>query len=162
MNSHIFVNPISLALAVVQDYQRAVGEALERGGLSPEQARRVLAQVRLGAAPEGPEFDRGIWFTLRRSYQQGCDFQVLAAELGLSAAVREAFEEVFHSSRPLHFHQEMAIRSILERRSTVIATGTGSGKTEAFLIPVLELCCREPGPGVKAILIYPMNALVED
>ena len=48
-------------------------------------------------------------------------------------------------------------------RSTVVATGTGSGKTECFLFPILDHCRRQAGaPGVKAILVYPMNALAAD
>ena len=53
-------------------------------------------------------------------------------------------------------------------RSTVIATGTGSGKTECFLYPILDHCreqAESPGgrrEGIKAILIYPMNALATD
>jgi replicative superfamily II helicase len=48
---------------------------------------------------------------------------------------------------------------------TLITTGTGSGKTEAFLIPILDHCRRERAaakPGVKAVLLYPMNALATD
>ena len=48
---------------------------------------------------------------------------------------------------------------------TLITTGTGSGKTEAFLIPVLDHCRRERAAGnlgVKAVLLYPMNALAAD
>ena len=48
-------------------------------------------------------------------------------------------------------------------RSTVVATGTGSGKTECFLYPILDHCRDLAGtPGIKAILIYPMNALAAD
>ncbi|MEV1007591.1 DEAD/DEAH box helicase [Streptomyces sp. NPDC049881] len=50
-------------------------------------------------------------------------------------------------------------------RATLITTGTGSGKTEAFLVPLLDHCrrAREAGrDGVKAILLYPMNALATD
>ena len=52
-------------------------------------------------------------------------------------------------------------------RSTVIATGTGSGKTECFLLPILDYCREQAGTpdgrkGIKAILIYPMNALATD
>ena len=48
---------------------------------------------------------------------------------------------------------------------TLITTGTGSGKTEAFLIPILDHCRRERQAGqtgVKAVLLYPMNALATD
>ncbi|CAL9562406.1 DEAD/DEAH box helicase [Streptomyces sp. enrichment culture] len=48
---------------------------------------------------------------------------------------------------------------------TLVTTGTGSGKTESFLIPVLDHCRREKEAGragIKAILLYPMNALAGD
>jgi DEAD/DEAH box helicase domain-containing protein len=44
--------------------------------------------------------------------------------------------------------------------STIIATGTGSGKTECFLYPIMDYCYKHRNEdGIKAILIYPMNAL---
>jgi DEAD/DEAH box helicase domain-containing protein len=47
--------------------------------------------------------------------------------------------------------------------STIIATGTGSGKTECFLYPIIDYCLSRAGKtGIKAILIYPMNALATD
>ena len=47
------------------------------------------------------------------------------------------------------------------RAHTLVATGTGSGKTESFLIPVVAHAYRRSHlPGVKAIALYPMNALV--
>ncbi|SNS08385.1 protein of unknown function [Streptosporangium subroseum] len=48
---------------------------------------------------------------------------------------------------------------------TLITTGTGSGKTESFLVPVLDHCRRQKANGrhgVKAVLLYPMNALATD
>ncbi|MQS07242.1 DEAD/DEAH box helicase [Streptomyces alkaliphilus] len=48
---------------------------------------------------------------------------------------------------------------------TLVTTGTGSGKTESFLLPVLDHCRRERAagrPGIKAVLLYPMNALAGD
>lgn len=50
-------------------------------------------------------------------------------------------------------------------RSTLITTGTGSGKSEAFLIPIFDHCLwarQHDIPGLKALLLYPMNALVAD
>ncbi|MDT3444486.1 DEAD/DEAH box helicase [Pseudofrankia sp. BMG5.37] len=48
---------------------------------------------------------------------------------------------------------------------TLVTTGTGSGKTESFLYPVLDHCRRERAvgkTGVKAVFLYPMNALATD
>lgn len=65
-------------------------------------------------------------------------------------------------------HQEQAWERICSDRgaaNTLVATGTGSGKTECFLYPVLDHCirCRENGElGIKALIIYPMNALATD
>ncbi len=41
----------------------------------------------------------------------------------------------------------------------VVATGTGSGRRECFLLPILDDAARNPGAGVRAIVVYPMNAL---
>ncbi len=66
------------------------------------------------------------------------------------------------SERPLYVHQVHAIRLVEEGHNIVVATGTGSGKTEAFLLPILDRICRDPRPGIRAILVYPMNALAND
>ena len=66
---------------------------------------------------------------------------------------------------PPYLHQEKAFDRLSDPnpKSTIVATGTGSGKTECFLYPILDYCYRHRGePGVKAILIYPMNALASD
>ncbi|MDQ3010693.1 MAG: DEAD/DEAH box helicase, partial [Acidobacteriota bacterium] len=47
-------------------------------------------------------------------------------------------------------------------RNLVVASGTGSGKTEYFLLPIINDLLSDPTPGVRALLIYPMNALVND
>jgi ATP-dependent helicase YprA (DUF1998 family) len=52
-----------------------------------------------------------------------------------------------------------------EAQPTLITTGTGSGKTESFLTPILDDCRRQRRQGkagIKAILLYPMNALATD
>ena len=66
---------------------------------------------------------------------------------------------------PPYLHQEKAFDRLfgLIPKSTIVATGTGSGKTECFLYPILDFCYRHRGePGIKAILVYPMNALAVD
>ncbi|WP_338041799.1 DEAD/DEAH box helicase [Mycobacterium heckeshornense] len=73
----------------------------------------------------------------------------------------------FRIDQPLYVHQERAIRKFLAGRNLVVSTGTGSGKTECFLVPILNVLMEEHaegglGPGVRALLLYPMNALAND
>ena len=67
---------------------------------------------------------------------------------------------------PPYEHQLQAFRQLHSAgapRNTLVTTGTGSGKTECFLYPILDHCWRHRHePGVQAILIYPMNALATD
>ena len=78
------------------------------------------------------------------------------------------FFEDFETEHPGFVHQEAAWRRLSSRHeaaSTLVATGTGSGKTECFLYPVLDHCARERRSGrkgIKALVIYPMNALATD
>lgn len=70
-------------------------------------------------------------------------------------------------TKNLHHHQERSLRAVLARRNVVVATGTGSGKTEAFLYPILAHLFQEHmagrlSPGVRALILYPMNALAND
>ncbi len=71
--------------------------------------------------------------------------------------------------RALYQHQDQAITHVVQQnRNLIVATGTGSGKTETFLIPILDSLLREEeagslkSPGVRALLLYPMNALAND
>jgi hypothetical protein len=69
---------------------------------------------------------------------------------------------------PLYYHQQKAFETVTNSRANlIVATGTGSGKTECFLLPLLHELLSEADEvrvraGVRAILLYPMNALVED
>lgn len=66
-------------------------------------------------------------------------------------------------ARTPYLHQAMAAERISRGEPAVVATGTGSGKTEAFLMPIVDWCLRHRDEDVlKAILIYPMNALATD
>lgn len=71
----------------------------------------------------------------------------------------------------MYAHQADAFTSFLAQgRDVIVATGTGSGKTECFLVPMLGALYDEAHerpdnfalPGVRALILYPMNALVND
>jgi ATP-dependent helicase YprA (DUF1998 family) len=102
-------------------------------------------------------------------YSPGRSVRELVDEGVLSERFLRLQPEQFPVDRPLHQHQEQAIKkAVEERRNLVVATGTGSGKTECFLFPILDGLLREADagtlstPGVRALLLYPMNALAND
>ncbi len=66
------------------------------------------------------------------------------------------------SDRPLYRHQVKAIERLKTGRNVIVSSGTGSGKTLSFLAPILASVLADPKPGVHALLLYPMNALVND
>lgn len=86
----------------------------------------------------------------------------------LSSRFRDLRSVKLPLGRPLYLHQQQAIeKTVVNQRNIVVATGTGSGKTEAFLIPILEYLFEQAqmgklDPGVRALLLYPMNALAND
>lgn len=101
------------------------------------------------------------------------------ASLDLTDAASELFAILSappDGQRPLVFdppytHQSTALEAVTrDHRSLVVSTGTGSGKTETFLLPILAKLAHEAkdrpqsfeAPAVRAILLYPMNALVND
>jgi ATP-dependent helicase YprA (DUF1998 family) len=66
----------------------------------------------------------------------------------------------------LHQHQREAVEVARTGKSYVLTTGTGSGKSLAYIVPIVDAVLRdrdsrggERRPGVKAIVVYPMNAL---
>lgn len=75
----------------------------------------------------------------------------------------DCFEGVQASFKPYKHQSKAFERLTRDGRSTLIATGTGSGKTECFVYPILEYCYQHRGErGIKALIIYPMNALASD
>ena len=67
-----------------------------------------------------------------------------------------------HRGKPLllHRHQREAILKAREGRSYVLTTGTGSGKSLAWIVPIVDhMLRRGSGRGIQAIVVYPMNAL---
>ena len=110
-------------------------------------------------------------------YETGESFSEMT---GLAPAALEAFNAVSQSQGelpkliydPPYMHQSEAVRgSLIDRRNLVIMTGTGSGKTESFLLPILGKLAREASgqpdafarqPAMRALVLYPMNALVND
>lgn len=125
----------------------------------------VEDQLRATFAPSSPGFN-----DLIERFVGERDSLVKGPWLSLDMPFRRSGHHgEFFPSIPMDFkpykHQEMAFRRLSSGRpkSTLVATGTGSGKTECFLLPILDACRRmESQKGIKAVFVYPMNALAAD
>jgi DEAD/DEAH box helicase domain-containing protein len=98
---------------------------------------------------------KGAWVQLRRPFRPAAD----------------GYKPPFDCTVPFHpfVHQSRAWRRLVSKnhkpQPTLVTTGTGSGKTECFLYPVLDHCLRAKAngqKGIKAVILYPMNALASD
>lgn len=110
---------------------------------------------------------KGPFIDVTDSFKTGCSLRDLINEGVASAEFERLQSEGLPLDRPLYKHQEQAIREISQGNNAIITTGTGSGKTESFLLPILNYLMREKeegtlSDGVRAIIIYPMNALAND
>ena len=98
------------------------------------------------------------FIAISQNYISGRTLEQLSLEVKLDNELVTSLPK-----RNLFLHQENAIKNIVKfERNTIVSSGTGSGKTESFLIPVLNECTKSEVTGIKAILIYPMNALAND
>ncbi|MGI6549538.1 MAG: DEAD/DEAH box helicase [Syntrophomonadales bacterium] len=117
---------------------------------------------------EPGKFVKGPILEVTPSFLNGASIQDLVSEGVLSSQFLALNSEELPVDRPLYQHQDEAIRRLVEyRRNIVVATGTGSGKTETFMIPIIDHLLKEKtagklGPGIRALLLYPMNALAND
>lgn len=87
-------------------------------------------------------------------------FRKIGAEHVSPLQIAPAFTPYIHQHRAF---QRLTAQEDHTPQPTLITTGTGSGKTECFLFPILDYCYAHRGePGIKAIILYPMNALASD
>src|SRR6266851_7856463 len=151
------INPIRFASQVNNqflDYQLTAFPLTD-----PDLAAQARAMLRgmLGRSP----LIQGPYISLSKSFLLASDLR----ELAKAGIVHPALPGL--APYPVLFaHQDETLQQVNAGKHCLIATGTGSGKTEAFLYPILDHCLRlrdEGAPeGVAAVLVYPMNALAID
>lgn len=119
-----------------------------------------------GRLASGTLLFKGPYIELGKRYEQVDSFQDLIDQGLIHHETPRYFTSVpGDPSAPvdnLYRHQFEAIRNIVSGRNTVVATGTGSGKSFCFWVPIVSesLRLRDAGvKGVKAVVVYPMNAL---
>lgn len=127
----------------------------------------ALSDAFARAVTKGEKLTKGPLLEATPAYAPGASLRHLIDDGVLSPGFTRLDSPALPIDRPLFRHQEQAIRKVRDGRNVVVTTGTGSGKTESFLIPIFDQLIRERaagtlGPGVRALLLYPMNALAND
>ena len=124
--------------------------------LSNREVEAALFRFLEGAEDAATSIFKGPYLTLR------LPFAPKPPDAPVPLDVHPPYDPYLHQ---LQAWQRLSSRDGAEPQATIVTTGTGSGKTECFLYPVLDHCHRalERGEGgIKAIILYPMNALAAD
>jgi hypothetical protein len=103
------------------------------------------------------ELVNGPYLEKSQVYKEGAALDELPLHEMTKATIRKRLGE-----RTLWKHQTDALQLVLNGKNAVIATGTSSGKTLCYQIPILDDLLRNPSAGLRAVIIYPLNALVND
>ncbi|MCX7044341.1 MAG: DEAD/DEAH box helicase [Candidatus Sumerlaeota bacterium] len=102
---------------------------------------------------------------LNPSFMPGATIEELVERKALHPECAKIFRRKsnpgdFGLSLRLHKHQDDAIHIAAKGRNYVLTTGTGSGKSLSYIIPIVNQILHDgPGKGIRAIIVYPMNAL---
>ncbi|MFF3837499.1 DEAD/DEAH box helicase [Streptomyces sp. NPDC001930] len=154
------LDPLATSVLISETYRRYLRSLLplrEPG----------LAEALSHAINTSPLLTKGPLLEATPAYAPGATLNELIGEGVLDPEFRQMTGPALPADRPLYRHQEQALRKAVAGRNLVVATGTGSGKTESFLLPILNALAGEHArgtlsPGVRALLLYPMNALAND
>ena len=124
-----------------------------------EQMRELLSVDKVRRTP----LLRGPYISLSRGFRAGATVSELVSDGVLHPHMQRIIPAGISS---VYGHQERAMRAIQSGRTTLVSTGTGSGKTECFLYPIISKCLQlkdaAAPAGISAVIVYPMNALAED
>jgi len=151
------INPITFANRVNRQFLRYQMTAFP---LSDEQIASQASKQIAGEEGESPLI-KGPFVSLSRAYKTGPSIQELIDKKLLHPALEgiAKYPNVFQ-------HQFESLSAVHSGNHVIISTGTGSGKTEAFLYPILNECLamrdQNIPEGVTAVIVYPMNALAVD
>ncbi|KMP10707.1 DEAD/DEAH box helicase [Candidatus Nitromaritima sp. SCGC AAA799-C22] len=133
-----------------------------------QQRRKLLNQPEV--IKQIPYLESTLRYKTDISFSQIKDLEPSVLELFLELSTDSRGPVLIHD--PPYRHQAEAIKkSLIENKNLVVMTGTGSGKTESFLLPILGSLATEASKfpstfaecnAVRAFVLYPMNALVND
>ncbi|OGG43372.1 MAG: DEAD/DEAH box helicase [Candidatus Handelsmanbacteria bacterium RIFCSPLOWO2_12_FULL_64_10] len=145
----------TLHAQVLSDYRDYVRSFFT---VSDDRARAFIEQALIGEGKLWPDF----LLQVSPSYPRVASVD----ELGKHDVLHEETARIFCTPEGdpfrLYQHQVEAIEKARAGESYVVTSGTGSGKSLTYFLPILDILLRQPPSGdrVVALVVYPMNALV--
>lgn len=154
------LDPTKLTSDLIEQYSSYLRS---RFHFRDEDLRRQFAEALSGDRP----LHAGPFLELLPAFETSRTIRELAEAGVLHRRFLDLRSEAADLDRPLYRHQEEAVQKIQAGRNVIVATGTGSGKTETYLLPIVShlfetLNERSRKAAVRALLVYPMNALAND
>ncbi|MDV7145641.1 DEAD/DEAH box helicase [Tropicimonas sp. TH_r6] len=148
---------------------RAASAIVGRGHIRSEAARKMLLR-RLAAEPGSPDsliappiYEASRIWQAAEPRMEDLSGDLLRADLVDALAL--AGDQAIPLDRHPYWHQLEAWKQAKAGKSYMVTSGTGSGKTECFMVPMLNdlLNAAETGAryGVRGLILYPLNALIE-
>lgn len=151
------LNPIEQSEFIEKEYREYLKDSFNFH--SKEYQNQFIKGLEKESLYKGPYLNLNLPFTSSYSINELID----------RGEMSPLFKKLSHIDfeQKLYTHQYNSLKKINDGKNVVITTGTGSGKTESFLYPILNSILRDiendnNGPGIRAIFLYPMNALVND
>ena len=146
----------------VFDLDRSLVGDYERFARSFTQIRSPDIRARVEEIYSGGLFWPEPLISINPHFERGASITELVAEGSVRAETASVFR-VDGQPITLHRHQAQAVAKAAARQSFVVTTGTGSGKSLCFFVPIIDAAIRARARGetrrTRAIVIYPMNAL---
>lgn len=156
-------NPIRAARKLEESYREYIATTIHFANSDlQEQLERILHHP--GYLAKGPFLESAPPYRKDKSIAELVEEGVLCRSM---LDLGEGNRDYFDPTRPLYVHQVRAIRKAVDGRNYAVVTGTGSGKTESFLLTIFNDILSEfeasgASAGVRAMILYPMNALAND
>jgi ATP-dependent helicase YprA (DUF1998 family) len=152
------INPVQFAHGVCDEFLRYLFSAFPL--TDPEMAAQARKLLERPSSLDIP-LVKGPFVSLSEAFAKGDPIEKLASTGRLHAVMPGLI-----GYPTMYLHQQQVFDAVRAGQHVLVATGTGSGKTESFLYPIIDDLLRQRDRGINtglaAILVYPMNALAND
>lgn len=161
-------NPIKIFKEIFDAYIKYINSGLPFNREEYNQERNALIKE-TGTICQPPIIEIVPKYHEKATLAEFCDKEGISKELN-DFVNTGLFVNNSHQARRLYDHQYEALKDAhINRKHIVVTTGTGSGKTECFLLPVIaDLIAESKNWGktrtraMRTMILYPLNALAED